>query len=66
MQLKTKKGGKRENAGRPKKEKERVKFQIIAYPETIQVIKNFKIHCKDNDIDFVDELNNLITKALLY
>ena len=64
MEKTTTRGGKRINAGRPKKYKERVKFQIMAYPDTIQAIKDFKVHCSEKDIDFVEALNNRILNAL--
>ena len=66
MENKKGRGGKRENAGRPKKDKERFKFQIIAYAETIQAIKNLKIHCTENDLDFVDELNKRLIESLSF
>lgn len=65
MENKTQRGGKRLGAGRPKKEKQGKKFQIIAYSETIQAIKEFKKYCADNDLDFVEELNKAINDSLI-
>jgi hypothetical protein len=62
---KGKSGGHGINAGRHKKEQVRVKFQIMAYPNTIQAIKELKHKCtNDKELDFVDELNRLILSAL--
>ena len=62
---KGKSGGARENAGRHSKAKERKGFQIMAYPETIQAIKDFKLHCIDNELDFVEELNKRVVSSLI-
>jgi len=55
--IKTTHGGAGRGQGRKKKETPRFKFQIIAYKETIQAIKNLKAHCAEMDKDFVTELN---------